>query len=197
MGLQAVAGFLLDESLKNWNELRHNFNKIGQWFVFLYWVGRSRVFGKMYIFFLGGAFKVMLILKLVPDPDSYLSGGSWDMEPRRTSATDPDSDPDNFFLLPDHIMVLAWFRTLISISEPNLENQYTCILVSGVILKVGSGTKRRYHRDPVLRIQIQIALRIRIIFVFKVRISLSISAEPLSESYSYWSQSRIRNRDFL
>ena len=27
--LQAVAGFLLDESLKNWNELRHNFYKIG------------------------------------------------------------------------------------------------------------------------------------------------------------------------
>ena len=39
-GLQAVAGFLLDESLKNWNELRHNFNNIGQLFVFLYWVVR-------------------------------------------------------------------------------------------------------------------------------------------------------------
>ena len=43
-GLQAVAGFLLDESLKKWNELRHNFNKIGQWFVFLYWVVWLRVF---------------------------------------------------------------------------------------------------------------------------------------------------------
>ena len=35
-GLQAIAGFLLDEFLYKSEDLRHNFNKTGQWIVFLY-----------------------------------------------------------------------------------------------------------------------------------------------------------------